>query len=205
MMSGFAMQAAKSSRPASGAEHQFSHLWDMEHHTHQGQSPSHGFKVGIGTLASLALYEELLRQDLARLEIGNIVAAWPPAESLDTQIAHLFDDAALRHVALQESRAKHLTREQLQRQLDKLQQAWPDLREQLTRQLIPFDRAADMLRQAGCPTQPDEIGISRERLQRSYAQALRIRRRYTVLDLAERTGLLESSLRALFGPGGRWS
>ncbi len=46
MMSGFAMQAARSSRPASGAEHQFSHLWDMQHHTHKGIAPSHGFKVG---------------------------------------------------------------------------------------------------------------------------------------------------------------
>jgi glycerol-1-phosphate dehydrogenase [NAD(P)+] len=30
IMSGLAMQAASSSRPASGAEHQFSHLWEME-------------------------------------------------------------------------------------------------------------------------------------------------------------------------------
>ncbi len=30
VMSGLAMQAASSSRPASGAEHQFSHLWEME-------------------------------------------------------------------------------------------------------------------------------------------------------------------------------
>jgi glycerol-1-phosphate dehydrogenase [NAD(P)+] len=59
MMTGFAMQAACSSRPASGAEHQFSHLWDMEHHTHNGRIPSHGFKVGIGSLASTALYESL--------------------------------------------------------------------------------------------------------------------------------------------------
>lgn len=29
LLSGFAMQATQSSRPASGAEHQFSHLWDM--------------------------------------------------------------------------------------------------------------------------------------------------------------------------------
>jgi glycerol-1-phosphate dehydrogenase [NAD(P)+] len=42
MLGGFAMQATKSSRPASGAEHQFSHLWDMEHHTHMGSAPSHG-------------------------------------------------------------------------------------------------------------------------------------------------------------------
>ena len=52
LLSGFAMQAAQSSRPASGAEHQFSHLWDMEHLRFGGASVSHGFKVGIGTLAS---------------------------------------------------------------------------------------------------------------------------------------------------------
>ena len=51
MMSGFAMQATSSSRPASGAEHQFSHLWDMQHHTHEGKSPSHGAKVGVAMVA----------------------------------------------------------------------------------------------------------------------------------------------------------
>ena len=30
IMSGFAMQAIQSSRPASGVEHQYSHYWDME-------------------------------------------------------------------------------------------------------------------------------------------------------------------------------
>jgi len=34
--------------PRLGAEHQFSHLWDMQHHTHDGSAPSHGFKVAIG-------------------------------------------------------------------------------------------------------------------------------------------------------------
>jgi glycerol-1-phosphate dehydrogenase [NAD(P)+] len=59
LMSGLAMQVTLSSRPASGAEHQFSHLWDMQHHTFNGVAPSHGFKVGIGVLASLALQEYL--------------------------------------------------------------------------------------------------------------------------------------------------
>lgn len=32
LMSGLAMQGHQSSRPASGSEHQFSHLWEMEGH-----------------------------------------------------------------------------------------------------------------------------------------------------------------------------
>lgn len=61
LLSGFAMQATQSSRPASGAEHQFSHLWDMEHLKYNGASVSHGFKVGIGTLASDGLSRNAAR------------------------------------------------------------------------------------------------------------------------------------------------
>src|SRR6185437_9480035 len=89
MMSGFAMQAAKTSRPASGAEHQFSHLWDMQHHVYQGAAPSHGFKVGIGTLASLDLYDVLLRSDFDRLDIDTAVAAWLPLKQVETRIGRL--------------------------------------------------------------------------------------------------------------------
>jgi glycerol-1-phosphate dehydrogenase [NAD(P)+] len=52
VMSGLAMQAHASSRPASGAEHQFSHLWEMEGLGHDRRPPlSHGFKVGVGSVA----------------------------------------------------------------------------------------------------------------------------------------------------------
>jgi glycerol-1-phosphate dehydrogenase [NAD(P)+] len=62
-----------------------------------------------------------------------------------------------------------------------------------------------MLQEAGCPYEPEQIGISRVRLRQSYEQALFIRRRFTVLDLAHRTGFLEASLDILFRPGGHWS
>ncbi len=57
-MSGFAMQACRKSRPASGADHLFSHIWEMQHHRDvNGEPISHGFQVAIGTLASTALIE----------------------------------------------------------------------------------------------------------------------------------------------------
>ena len=64
MLGGFAMQWAKSSRPASGAEHQFSHLWNMENHLNNGEHVSHGFQVSIGTLAITALYEQFLKTNI---------------------------------------------------------------------------------------------------------------------------------------------
>ena len=59
-----------------------------------------------------------------------------------------------------------------------------------------------MLQDAGAPTEPEQIGITRARLRQSYWQAFCIRRRFTVLDLAVRTGLLDTCLDEIFGPAG---
>jgi glycerol-1-phosphate dehydrogenase [NAD(P)+] len=201
MISGFAMQMARSSRPASGAEHQFSHLWDMQHHTHHGVAPSHGFKVGIGTLASLDLYETLLRRDLNCLDIDALVSAWPPMEQVERRIAALLGPGELAEKATEETRAKHVSRECLGAQLARLRDGWPALRERLNRHLLAFRNARSMLRAAGCPFESDQIGISRERLRVSYEQAYYIRRRFTVLDLARRLGAFDSALNEMFRPG----
>ncbi len=205
MMSGFAMQSARSSRPASGAEHQFSHLWDMQHHMHQGVAPSHGFKVGIGTLASTALYENLLARKWKPSDIDAAIKNWPASEALEQQISFLFEPGELREKALAEMQAKYPSPQELRNQLSRLVGAWPDLKARLQRQLLPFHRLQELLSEAGCPTQPEQIGISRDRLKLSYAQAICIRRRFTVLDVAHRAGLFDESLVGLFASGGPWA
>jgi len=70
---------------------------------------------------------------------------------------------------------------------------------------MPFDDLKAMLRAAGAPVEPEDIGISRERLRRTYCQGLFLRRRFTALALAARTATLDSALDKLFGPGGRWA
>lgn len=205
MMGGFAMQRTRTSRPASGAEHQFSHLWDMQHHTHRGRAPSHGFKVGIGTLASAALYEQLLALPLHELDIDRGSALWPCQAAAMEEAKGDFTTSELRQCAARETGAKHVEGAELRRQLAQLRQAWPELAERLRRQLVPLGELNQLLREAGCPTSPEEIGISRERLRTSYQQAYFIRRRFTVLDLARRAGVWDDCLRSLFGPGGVWA
>jgi glycerol-1-phosphate dehydrogenase [NAD(P)+] len=204
MLGGFAMQATMSSRPASGAEHQFSHLWDMEHHTHEGNAPSHGLKVGIGTLAVTALYEQLLAQPLESLDVAKCAAAWPEKSEWLQRAQDLFDEGNLRAVGTREIAVKHSGSGQLAEQLRRLREVWPTLRSALREQLIPFPTLREMLRSAGAATEPEEIGISRQRLRESYWKAFFIRRRFTVLDLAVRTRLLDVMLDDIFGAGGIW-
>ena len=198
MMSGFAMQSALTSRPASGAEHQFSHLWDMEGHKHNGQSPSHGFKVGIGSLASIALYEALARQPIETLDVDAAVKRWPDAMANDAEIAELFAHDELKQKAYEESRVKLVSREVVRAQLERLKADWPEISRRLTAQLIPHAEFRDLLKDAGAPYVSEAIGIDRDRLRRSYRQAYHIRRRFTILDVARRAGLMEAALDDVF-------
>jgi glycerol-1-phosphate dehydrogenase [NAD(P)+] len=194
MMGGFAMQAMQSSRSASGAEHQFSHLWDMQNHVdpRTGEAPSHGFKVGIGTLAVARLYETLLAQPIEKLDVDAAVARWPGWKATQDAIWGLFDIDELRDKAIEETRAKYPSADELRAQLTRLRDVWPDLKRRLLEQLIPSQQLATMLRDAGAPSRCEDIGISAERLRTSHRLAIHIRRRFTVLDLADRIGLLDA-------------
>jgi glycerol-1-phosphate dehydrogenase [NAD(P)+] len=160
--------------------------------------------VAIGTLASSALYEELLPQSLDQLDVDRLVSQWPELATVEAEIRQQLDPPELAAKAMEEIRAKYSDREQLREQLAKVQTAWPVLQNRLRSHLMPFGEIKDRLVAAGCPSSPCEIGIFHKRLRESYLQAYYIRRRFTVLDLAMRTGLFAASLDRIFGPEGRW-
>lgn len=209
IMSGLAMQAASSSRPASGAEHQFSHLWEMEglgQHPQNGEPPlSHGFKVGVGSVSIAALYELVLERDMSALDIDAIARAWPSWDEVERRVREAHTSPGLDQAAVEETRAKYIDADELARRLRLLGDRWPDLRERIQTQLISADQLRGQLRDAGCPTNPAEIGLSPQRFKETYRRAQMIRRRYTVLDLLNETGLLDQCVDELFADGGFWA
>lgn len=204
MLTGFAMQAAGSSRPASGAEHQFSHVWDMQGHTYAGKTPLHGFKVGIGSLAATALYEYVLSQPLAERKVDPWCPWWPDDAERENVVRRLFEPGEPAAVASRESAAKATARSVVRAQLDSLRHRWPGLCHKLRQQLVPLAQLKEMLQAAGAPAEPEQIGISREQLRQTYRQAYFIRRRFTILDLVFRANLFEGGLEHLFGSDGPW-
>ena len=205
IMSGFAMQAISSSRPASGTDHQFSHFWDMEGLCHNGRHVSHGFKVGIGTMVSTACLEFLISKDLTRLDIDACVAAWPTWEAQEAYIRKMFEGKP-GHLArgLAESRAKYCGPEEIRCQLNAIVAVWPELRERIREQIIPFDDVKEMLRLVGAPSRPEEIGVSKARLRDTFKCIPFMRNRYTGIDLIYRAGLLDEVTEHIFGRGGRF-
>jgi glycerol-1-phosphate dehydrogenase [NAD(P)+] len=205
MLGGFAMQWSKTSRPASGAEHQFSHLWDMEHHVHNGEAPSHGFKVGVATLAVTRFYEQLLAHDFRTLDVDACVAAWPAADATEAGIRRRFAGTDFIETAVTETHAKHLPPAILRAQLQQLRATWPEIRARLQAQLLPSAELRRRLELVGAPTEPEQIGLTRARFRDGFFRAYHIRRRFTVLDVAVRTGTLDTLLGGLFGPAAPWA
>lgn len=204
MLGGFAMQWHKTSRPASGAEHQFSHLWNMEHHLNNGEHVSHGFQVSIGTLSILAFYERILEMPIEKLDVEACCEAWPTPEESDKQALKIFEGTDFPEIGLQETRAKYISRKALADQLNLLKTRWPEIKTELEKQLVPYAEAKQRLKLVGAPVEPEEIGISRARLRDTFIRAQFLRRRFTALDLAVRTNLTEELLDGLFGKGGVW-
>lgn len=205
IMSGFAMQALQSSRPASGTEHQFSHYWDMEGLCYEGKHVSHGFKVGIGTLVSTACLEFLLSKDIENLDVDACVAAWPSWEKMQEEIHGIFDGRP-GHLsrALTESKNKYCDKDALRKQLEALKANWPETKERIKAQIMTFDEVKDSLKRVHAPYEPEMIGVSREKLKDTFRGIPFMRSRFTGMDVLYRCGFMAEVTEKLFGKGGYW-
>ncbi|MBA3943001.1 MAG: sn-glycerol-1-phosphate dehydrogenase [Herpetosiphonaceae bacterium] len=204
IMAGVAMQISQSSRPASGSEHRFSHLWEMQALGHGHPAIPHGFKVGVGSIAGATLYERVLARDFTTLDIDGLCRDWPSRAQLEQTVRQGHDIPQLADNAVEESLAKYITVDQLRQRLHLLQERWPALRPKLQAQLMTAAQLRDLLAAAGCPTEPAAVGVDLAQLRESYWLARTIRSRYTVLDLVYETGILDACLDELFAPGGYW-
>jgi len=205
LVSGFAMQAHGNSRPASGSDHQFSHLWEMENLQVDGEPAAHGACVGVGCVAMLAMYEWLLaRPDAAPASAVAQAQDGFDEAALSREIDAAFDREEFRAAARDEMQGKRATGSRRAR-IERFAGIWPQLRSQLARQLIGAGDMQQRLRTIGGAAHPRDLGIARARLAADYRRARLIRRRYTLLDLLDELGWLDAAITDLFSPGGFWA
>ena len=204
MLSGFAMQAARSSRPASCTDHLFSHLWNMRDHKHNGVTPSHGFQVSVGTLMMCAMFDEMYKTDFTALDVDACVKAWPTAEEIRSNAEQLFAGEAFAEMGITEMMAKYDDADEVRRQLQLLKANWPDLKARLQEQCYTYDEMYRMLSIVGAPTCPEDVGISKAQMRADVPYVRHIRRRYNMMDLGLRARTLDKWVEGVFGEGGIW-
>lgn len=204
-LSGIAMQIARSSRPASCTDHLFSHYLDMTGHRYKGELQSHGFQVAIGTLTMCAFFDEFLKMDLTRLDVDKCVAAWPTLEQERERALELFKDFVSPKLGYDSIGVKYADAEGVRVQLTKVKEQWPELKKQYRAQVFTFEKMQRLFKIVGAPSDPSEIGVTREQLKSLVPFTQLMRYRINLLDLAKRGMFYDELVEAVFGGNGAWS
>jgi glycerol-1-phosphate dehydrogenase [NAD(P)+] len=198
---GFAMQEYFDSRPASGADHLMSHVWEMnECCMIEGKAVSHGFKVAIGTLASTALMEELLTMDKALVLLAIENAKPLSWEERKAEIRSYVSSSSIQDRQIEICKKKFLEGPALVERKKMIVEHWDELKEKVGTQIIPFAELRERFSLAGCPVEPVTIALSYEDFRYGMRVAQMMRNRYTILDLVYELGLMDYMIEKISDP-----
>lgn len=192
MLGGFAMQDMQSSRPASGAEHMFSHLLEMRDHMFKGEIVPHGIQVGVFTLFMCRVYEQILAFDYSRLDVEACLRNWKPLEEQERIGAAMFAGTKFPDIGVKAARAKFVDREATRARLEDFKARWPQIRARLAAQMVPSAEIERRLKVVGAPTTPEGIGSTVEASLADVRKTVYMRDRYMALDFLDLTGQLDS-------------
>lgn len=189
IMSGIAMSYAKISRPASGLEHYFSHLWEMMALDRGTPYELHGIQVGVGTYLTLRLYEIIrtLRPDREKAEKfmrGFSQAAW------EDEMRSIFGKAAKAVIDAEEMRDHKNAPDKQAAHLDRILAHWDEII-RITREELPdVQEIASLMRALGMPMLPGDIDISRDDTVKAFIGSRDIRDKYLTSSMLWDMGIL---------------
>ena len=127
VISGISMAFAEISRPASGLEHYFSHLWEMQALQRGVPSDLHGIQVGVGTLLTLWIYEHMLSFDTVDEETAlQAMRDFSPSD-WEASMRSIFGSIAPSVLAIEQKIGKNRPETQ-QAHLALIIRHWPEIR-----------------------------------------------------------------------------
>jgi len=176
-LSGFGMTICGGSYPASEGEHLISHYVEMRAPADWPET-FHGEQIGVATLSMARLQERLLDGGPPRLS--------PSAPDARSIAAHFGAD--LGAACWAEFQGKRLDAAQAEALNARLAEDWDKIRARLRAVTVPAARLEAVLRAAGAPTTPEDLGWPRDFYLDALHHAREIRNRYTFLDLAADSG-----------------
>ena len=157
VIGGVAMAFAGMSRPASGVEHYFSHVWDMRGLEFGTKVDLHGIQCAVATKIAARLYGKLLTVSPNKEKALAFVKSFDYgkwAEELNAFIGK----GALNMIAL-ESKEQKYSKERHAKRFDIILDKWDNICD-IIRAEIPAEEEIDrILEVIGAPKTPKEIGI----------------------------------------------
>lgn len=188
VISGISMAFAEISRPASGLEHYFSHLWEMQALRRGEPSALHGIQVGVGTLLTLWLYEQLLKDkplDLRKAETAY--AAFDPA-AWEAEVRRLFGPIAPEILAIERKAGKNDPEKHAER-LRRIAGHWDEIQRIIREELPPRETINQLMTRCGMPRVPGDMGLTVRDTLDAFLGSREIRDKYLTSSLLWDLGL----------------
>ena len=196
VITGIAMSYAGMSRPASGMEHYFSHIWDMRGLAFGTAVDTHGIQCGIGTLMGIHAYEQICNVQ----PIAEKALSYAKAFDLDGWNAFLQKNLGIGADAMiqNESREGKYDKSKHAVRLQVILENWEQILQIIAEEIPSYEFVENALLTVGAPTSAQEIGISNEETHNAFLMAKDIRDKYVGTRLLWDLGCLEEVADSLF-------
>ena len=189
VIGGVAMAYAGVSRPASGVEHYFSHVWDMRGLEFGTQVDLHGIQCAMATMKAVELYEKVMAitpdWEKARAYVESF-----DLEDWNTQLREFLGSSAETMIELEKKEGKYRKDTHAAR-FALIEKNWPAILQILREELPAEEELCKLLDAVGISRDLSTIGVSREDAQITFRATKDIRDKYVLSRLAWDLGILD--------------
>ena len=191
VIAGMAMKYAGLSRPASGMEHYFSHIWDMRALAFPAcRAELHGIQTGIATLYSLKVYDYIRRLKPDREKALRYVQRFDP-EAWNGELRRFIGPGAEAMIRGEEREGKY-DREKHAARLERIIRLWPEILAVIDT-LPNFDDVLSLMRGIGAPTSASAFGYTEAEVKTTFTMTKDIRDKYIASRLLWDLGELDAA------------
>lgn len=179
--SGYVMLDFGNSRPASGTEHHYSHLWEMKLLQEGRHGILHGAKTGFATTVGAAMYEVVRNMSRSQASDKLEESTLPDRAEEIARIGKVYGKLADEVIATHKGFV-----DMNEAQYDQLKHSilahWEGIQE-IAASVPPPEVLTQMLKTVGGPTSIHELGLTEEEFQLADESAHYLRERFTVRKL----------------------
>ena len=190
VLSGIAMAFAGVSRPASGLEHYFSHMWEMFSLDRGTPTQLHGIQVGVGTHLVFGIYERLRHITPDRETALRAMREFDPA-AWEARVRRVFGNAAETLIRSEYERwHKNDPRRHAER-LERILANWEGIIRAIDEELPPAKEIDALMKLQGMPVYPSDLGESDQNAYDAFICSRDSRDKYLLSSFLWDLGLLE--------------
>ncbi|NLK69038.1 MAG: sn-glycerol-1-phosphate dehydrogenase [Clostridiaceae bacterium] len=197
IFTGVAMSFAGVSRPASGMEHYFSHIWDMRELAFNTPATLHGIQCGTATFLCLRIYEYITSIVPNRQKALDFVNHFSVENWNDFLVQFLGEESAHTVIELEKKEKKYDLRSH-QSRLEAIVEGWDEIVKIISEELPNIEWLENYMATVGIPTNPAELGHPNTEVQHAFLVTKDIRDKYIGSRLLWDLGHINEAMVAVF-------